>query len=173
LARLDRSHRNWLAQRVPALARLREQSRHAHEQDETPTVDFALSEPEPPSRSTTALLSRVVRADTPERRRANYRRLDAALGEYRAEAFPSPLPDGASPAGFPIETDRKRDVLESLAEQHVIDGKMWTTPHPALPVESFPGAAHLRARLIAAPVHQELGSRDLDRIVSAIRAARL
>jgi len=171
LARLDRSHRNWLAGRIGPLARLRAASRHAHELEETPSVDFALGEAEPPSRATALLLPRITRPDAPARRRANYRRLEGALGEVRSTAFP-PLPDGASPAGFPIETVRKDAVLAALAAQGVIDGKMWTVPHPTLPVERFPGSARLRRTLVALPVHQELRSRDLDRIVRAVRAAR-
>lgn len=170
VARLDRNHRNWFAQRVGALARLRAASRHAHEVDETPAIDFALGEAEPPSRATALLLPRIARADAAARRRANYRRLDAALGDQRSPAFP-PLPEGASPAGFPLETGRKAAVLEQLAARQVIDGKMWMTPHPALPTEQFPGAARLRARLVALPVQQELRPADLDRIVSAARAA--
>jgi dTDP-4-amino-4,6-dideoxygalactose transaminase len=170
LARLERSHRNWLAQRIRPLARLRASSRWAHEQVEDPAVDFAVGEPEPPSRATAFLLPRIARPVAAARRRANFRRLEAELGELRSPAFP-PLPEGASPAGFPIETDAKEHVLEQLAERHVIDGRMWMTPHPALPVERFPGAARLRARLVALPVHQELRPGDLDRIAAAARAA--
>lgn len=170
VARLDRVHRNWLASRVPRLAHLRAQARYGHLHDEVPERDFAPFPAEPPSRATTWLLPRMADERAAAVRRANYRALDAQLADVRARMFPE-LPEGASPAGYPVETSSKAAWVEHLASRGIVDGKMWTVPHPHLPVAEFAGAAAVRDRVMALPVHQELRRRDLHRIVAAVRAA--
>jgi dTDP-4-amino-4,6-dideoxygalactose transaminase len=170
LARLDRSHRNWLAQRFRPLGRLRAGSRDAHEYVETPERDFGSVPTEPPAAMTSLLLKRAVDPRAADRRRDHYRYLAARLNGLVSSAFP-PLAPACSPLALPVESRRKLDLLEHLAARGVIDGKMWMTPHPAVPVDRFPGAAALRERLVALPVHQELRRADLDRIVDAVRSA--
>jgi dTDP-4-amino-4,6-dideoxygalactose transaminase len=170
LARLDRVHRNWIASRVPRLARLRAQARHSHEYVETAERDFAPLAPEPPARATTWLLPRIADVAAAALRREHHRALDERLADLRAGLFPA-LGSGDSPAGYPIDTAYKGAWLEHLAARGIIDGKMWVTPHPAMDPRHFPNAAAVRARVIALPVHQELRTRDVDRIVDAARTA--
>jgi dTDP-4-amino-4,6-dideoxygalactose transaminase len=41
-------------------------------------------------------------------------------------------------------------------------------PHSSLNVSNFPQAAELREHIVALPVHQELGYKELERIVDAV-----
>jgi dTDP-4-amino-4,6-dideoxygalactose transaminase len=171
LRRLVRRHRDWVAQRLPALARMRPELEHAHEVEERPEKEFALTRMDEPALvATRVLLSHAVEDAAPARRRANSARLAAALGHLRSPVFP-PLTSTASPLAFPIEVDRKPAVLARLAEQGIIDGKLWCVPHPTLDVAAYPGARKLRTRLIGLPVHQELRPRDVMRIIDAARRA--
>jgi dTDP-4-amino-4,6-dideoxygalactose transaminase len=171
LRRVVRRHRDWGAQRLPVIARRRVELEHAHEVEERPDKEFALAHTdEPPLVLTRALLSHAVQVSAPARRRANFARLAAELGRLRSPAFP-PLNSTASPLAFPIEVARKRDVVARLAEQGIIDGKLWCVPHPILDVAAYPRARALRTRLIGLPVHQELRPRDVERIIKAVRGA--
>jgi dTDP-4-amino-4,6-dideoxygalactose transaminase len=166
-----RAHALWLAQRRREAAQRIRGPWHWHEVEERPELHFALSHTDqPPLLATRALISRVSGPSAPARRVANYRHLEARLGDLRAPAFP-PLPGGASPFAFPVEVDHKRDVVAALAARGIVGTQLWMVPHPSLPVARHPAAAALRERLVALPVHQELRRRDLDRIASAVRCA--
>jgi perosamine synthetase len=165
-----RAHALWFAQRRPGVARRIEGPWRWHEIEERPELHFALAHTDqPPLLATRALLSRVSDRSAPARRVANYRHLEARLGDFRSPAFP-PLPAGASPFAFPIEAEDKRDAVSALAERGIVGTQLWMVPHPSLPVARYPGAATLRERLVALPVHHELRSRDLDRIAMAVRS---
>ena len=171
LRRLVRRHRDWAAQRLPGVARMRPELERAHEVEERPDREFVLTHTDEPALVTTrALLSRALQAGAPARRRANFARLAAELGHLRSPAFP-PLGSTASPLAFPIEVDQKPVVVARLAEQGVIDGKLWCVPHPLLDVAAYPRARALRTRLIGLPVHQELRPRDVERIIYAVHRA--
>jgi dTDP-4-amino-4,6-dideoxygalactose transaminase len=133
--------------------------------------EFALNDPtEPPARVTPFLLRRLVDPTAAEARRRNYARL---LDRFR-EAVPPPfdrLDPGASPFAFPARFGDKAAALERLAAQGVVGLDMWSMPHPLLPAERFPAAAARRRSVIGLPVHQELGSPQLERISRAAAAA--
>lgn len=166
-----RAHALWVAQRRHEVARRIRGPWHWHEVEERPEFHFALTHTDqPPLLATRALLPRVSGPSAPARRVANYRDLEARLGDLRSPAFP-PLPAGASPFAFPVEVDHKRDVVATLANRGIVGTQLWMVPHPSLPVARHPGAAALRERLVALPVHQELRRQDLDRIADAVRCA--
>jgi dTDP-4-amino-4,6-dideoxygalactose transaminase len=116
------------------------------------------------------LLPRICDPDIAARRRANYQFLLEGLREHVPEPF-AELPAGASPFAFPIETDRKRALLERLAADGVYALDLWSTPHPSLEVDRFPDARRRRQRTVGLPVHQELGRNHLERMLTAVRSA--
>jgi dTDP-4-amino-4,6-dideoxygalactose transaminase len=171
LRRVAHRHVDWLAQRWTIAGRRRAAHLHAHAVEERPDTHFSLLHTDEPALAATqALISRAARPDAPAHRRANFAQLERRLGDLRSRAFPALHPN-ASPLAFPIDVDRKETVVARLAEDGVIDGKMWCVPHPALDVSAHPGAALLRRRLVGLPVHQELRPRDIDRIATAARRA--
>jgi dTDP-4-amino-4,6-dideoxygalactose transaminase len=164
---------DWAAQRSRLAAGLFRKRRHPDRGDEQPDVAFALpAVDERATRTTRALLSRVVDVDAPTRRRANFARLAERLGELRSPAFAT-MPPESSPLAFPIEVDDKPGVVDRLARLGVMEARLWTVPHPVMDADAYPGAAALRARMVGLPVHQELRAGDVDRIADAsVVAAR-
>lgn len=165
-----RRHAAWLASRLPLAARIMDRI-----QSEAPydaTLDFALGDAEEgPTAATLRLLPRVADRAAAAKRRENYRHLLDALGGMTAQPFDS-LPDGASPFVFPIETDSPQATLRQLRHRGVIGAAFWSAFHPTIPKDRFPSIRARRARTVALPVHQELTSADLDRIIDAARPAR-
>ena len=133
--------------------------------------DFALGDPDRgPLELTVRLLLRLAGDNPAGARRANYRRLLGALREHVPSPFDE-LPAGASPFCFPVETERKAEVLTRLEREGIAAVDFWSVPHPSLPVERFPGAARRRSRTVALPVHQELRPQDVMRIAATAAAA--
>ena len=169
---------DWAAQRSSIASALFWNRRHPPGQDERPEVHFALTAvDERTTRATRALLPRVVDAHAPARRRANFARLAERLGEARSPVFAT-MPPGSSPLAFPIEVGDKRAMIERLARRGIMQTRMWTTPHPAMDADAYPGATGLRARMVGLPVHQELRPADVERVAAAatqamVRAPRL
>lgn len=165
------SHAFWFAQRSPQAGALVERARHWHEVAERPEHDFALRHTNQPAcLATRALLRLVANPEAPARRRANFAYLGERLSDLRAHVFPA-LPPQASPFAFPIEVEHKPAVVARLAESGIVGTQGWMVPHPSLAPDAYPSATALRERLVSLPVHQELGSHDLDRIVEAARRA--
>jgi dTDP-4-amino-4,6-dideoxygalactose transaminase/CelD/BcsL family acetyltransferase involved in cellulose biosynthesis len=120
-----------------------------------------------PSAATLFLLPRVD-SEAAARRRLHYRLLLEELGELVPAPFDR-LGDGDSPFALPVMAQRKRCLLERL-EHHGVRGlDFWSTAHPVLPAARFPGASARRTHLVALPVHQELTTRDVERVASAVR----
>lgn len=162
-------HALWLTTRSAFLSRIAErfyrQRRYVAERD------FALGDPSRgPSAATVVALPRVVRVDAAARRRANYLCLLLVLGDRAPAAFRR-LPAGASPFVFPIESEDKPNTLRRLRSCGVRAIDVWSVPHPALPVDDFPGAASLRAKVIGLPVHQEMREQDVASVVDAWQAS--
>jgi hypothetical protein len=131
--------------------------------------EFALGELEAgPSFAVGFLLRRLVDEDVARKRRANYQLLLDKLGTQVLEPF-AELPAGASPFAFPLETERKAEVLAELFDQGIAAPDWWSIPHSSLPAERYPRAKALRERVVGLPVHQELTRRDIDRIAAAVR----
>jgi dTDP-4-amino-4,6-dideoxygalactose transaminase len=162
-------HAAWLAGRWPLAgtlyARLKGATAYVAEKD------FALGEPGLGATAiTSALLPRLVVSPVAERRVRNYRRLLAEFGAWVPDPFRRD-PEGASPFAFPVQVRDKARSASLLVERGVRAVNAWSVPHPALPVNEFPCAARRRSGLLLLPVHQELRSRDIERIVSAARVA--
>ena len=132
--------------------------------------DFNLGDP---GRGATAplslLLPRLLASPVAETRAHHYRALLSELCAWVPGAFRRD-PDGLSPFAFPVFVVDKERAAADLMRQGVRAVNLWSVPHPTLRVTEFPGAALLRTGMLLLPVHQELRSRDLDRIVSAAKA---
>jgi dTDP-4-amino-4,6-dideoxygalactose transaminase len=133
--------------------------------------EFALGELDAgPSSAVRFLLRRLANEDVARKRRANYQLLLDELGTRVLEPF-AELPAGASPFAFPLETDRKAEVLAELLRHGIAALNFWSIPHPSFPAERFPRAAALRERVVGLPVHQELRPRDVKRVAEAAHRA--
>jgi len=162
-------HGSYLAQRWGQLADLRRLFTRAGEHD--PEREFALGDlGRGPYTATNFLLARMPHTTAQRARLANHAFLLERLGHFVPEPF-AHLPGGASPFAFPIQSNRKEEVLDWLARRGIAAVSFWGIPHPRLPTADFPRAAALRKSIIALPVHQELGVRELERIVRAVLEA--
>jgi dTDP-4-amino-4,6-dideoxygalactose transaminase len=163
-------HALWLTTRSAILSRVAE--RVYRQRRYVPEEDFALGDPgRAPSMATLAAIPRAVRVDAAGRRRANFARLLPALGDLAPSAFRR-MPEGASPFVFPIATDGKPSMLRRLRARGIRAIDLWSTPHPSLPSEDFPGAAALRSRVIGLPVHQEMRDQDPAWVIRAWQESR-
>lgn len=166
ITRLASRHGLYLAQRWGWLADLSRRLGCVGEPD--PKRDFALGDPgRGPCAATGFLLARAPYPTAQAARAANYDFLLKRLGHLVPEGF-ALLPEGSSPFAFPIQSGCKRESLDWLARHGVAAIDFWSVSHPCLPTKDFPRAAALRKSVIALPVHQELGVRQLERIVDAV-----
>lgn len=164
---LAMEHALWLVTHSELLSRAAEGTSRAKNFLIRP--DLALGDPNsPPSAMTLLVLPRIASMTAAERRRQNYRQLHAARPDLVPRAF-ADLPPEASPFVFPIECDDKTAVMSRLRSIGIRSLDLWPNPHPMLARAEFPRAAALRRRTIGMPVHQELRSKDLARIVKALR----
>jgi dTDP-4-amino-4,6-dideoxygalactose transaminase/CelD/BcsL family acetyltransferase involved in cellulose biosynthesis len=132
-----------------------------------PAADFALGDAGgAASAALPFLLRRLAADDAAAGRRAHYEELLAGLAPTVPEAFRT-LPPGASPFAFPVETDRKEELLGRLADAGIGGLDLWSVPHPSVPAGAFPRAGAMRRRLVGLPVHQELRPADVERIARA------
>jgi dTDP-4-amino-4,6-dideoxygalactose transaminase len=168
LLRLGLEHAAWVAGRSRAIGglvtRLRPQRRY------DPAADFALGAPRPTSTATLLALRRAIDPGAADRRRDNYELLLRRLADIVPPPF-DVLAPGACPLVLPVRATDKTAFLRRLRAAGVRALDLWSVPHPSLDPEQFPRAAELRRTLVGLPVHQELRSRDLDRIAVVARAA--
>jgi len=166
---LARKHAAWAASRSAALTRLVALLRRRRQRASfDPERDRSLRDPEAMPWSTTRFLLRRIADETAAaRRRANYDVLLGGLGDQVAPGFEE-VADGASPFLLPVETGDKAGLIEHLRTQGIEALDVWSSPHPSLAVERFPGIAARRARTVGLPVHQELMRQDLDRMIAAV-----
>ena len=165
-----RRHSLYLEQRWGWLAELRRRLKgHKHHSEHDPQRDFALGDPDyPPYAAMSFLLKRVANPAAQAVRAANYAYLLERLRGFVPEPF-AHLPEGASPFAFPIHSERKEELLGSLSRHGIVAfADLWSIAHPSLPAGDFPRAADLRRGTIALPVHQQLGVRELERLVDAV-----
>lgn len=167
-AQTIRRHGAWVAQGSPVLGSLRARV------PATPYSiqrDFALGDPNrPPAWTSRRVMARAIDPIAAETRRHNYVLLLDELGA----AVPSPwqsVPQGSSPFVFPVEVENKGAAIEALARERVIAMNLWSVPHPSLPTENFDLARRLRARVLALPVHQDLGEDRVRYIAQVARRA--
>jgi dTDP-4-amino-4,6-dideoxygalactose transaminase len=169
LGTLAGRHAAWLAGRSGSAATLLLARRR--ERTYVPDEDFALADADAgPSRISVRLFRRLAGGDAAGARRAAYKRLLDALSDHVAAPF-AELPSGASPFAFPVETNRKAELLAALARARIQALDLWSVPHPSLPTDRFPAAARRRASTVGLPVHQELRDSDVERIAAAAAAA--
>lgn len=116
------------------------------------------------------LLPRVADPAAAEVRRSNFLELSRSLGDMVPEEF-SRIPPGASPFLFPVVVEDKERFRSELHRHGVGSTDFWSVAHPTLPVDRFPSARRLRARIVGLPVHQELGADGLARVAAAARRA--
>jgi dTDP-4-amino-4,6-dideoxygalactose transaminase len=169
LWRTARRHARWVLARSGRAASLA--AAFSDRRRYVPEDDFALGDPSsPPSAATLFLLPRVVADDAAGRRRENYRLLLEALSDFVPPAL-AQVADGASPHAFPIETERREQLLALLKRSGIRAFAFWSHHHPSLPSGDFPGAARWRARVVVLPVHQELRREEVERIAATARDA--
>jgi hypothetical protein len=169
-------HASWLAQRMGPVAALHSSLNRFSPQFSrlsfSPGHEFDLGDPNsPPCRATLRLISRVADQTVAGRRRENYRRLLRDLAGI-VQPIVTELPEGASPVGFPIwATPQQQRRLEvTLGDIGVFGTRLWPNLHPSVPTNGLSGAHFARTNSFVLPVHQELRSVDLDRIVNGVVA---
>lgn len=121
-----------------------------------------------PSRLTAALVRRADGERIRERRRARYEALLAELRDL-APAAHRALPPGTAPLYFPALADDRPAAIRGLLERGVRPLEVWPVPHPLLDRDRFAELEPLRAGLLALPVHQAMGERELTRVLEAAR----
>ena len=128
LTGVARRHAAWAMSRWGSLAALA--SRVKGDEEYVPEDDFALGNPtSKPSSATLFLLGRVADARAAQLRRENYAFLLEKFPDLVLRPFDR-LPEGASPFFFPVETDRKGELLGWFARRGVdaLDFGPWPIP---------------------------------------------
>ena len=121
-----------------------------------------------PARLTAALVRRADPERLRARRRANYETLLAELADLAPPAHRT-LPDGCAPLYFPVLAADRPGAIRGLLEHGVRPLEVWPVPHPRLDRERFAELEPVRAQLLALPVHQALGEREITRVLEAAR----
>jgi hypothetical protein len=116
------------------------------------------------SRRTLAALESTKTAPIAEARKANWRRLAAALPDYAL--WPTEDPAFA-PLAFPILVEDAGAAVAALAAQRIWAPRHWADP-PS-PASDFPEAHRLAARCVSLPLDQRYGAAEMDRIIDAVR----
>ncbi len=127
------------------------------------------------SRASTRLLGELARQfdRIVVRRRANYQALAVAFRDFSEAAplFPE-LDDGVCPYAFPVQVEHRSRIV-GLLRREGIAAYRW----PDLPAEvagsaDFPNANRLADRVMLLPVHQDIGLKQVARIVAAYLRVR-
>jgi dTDP-4-amino-4,6-dideoxygalactose transaminase len=121
-----------------------------------------------PARLTAALVRRADPELLRARRRANYSLLLEELAAL-APAAHRTLPDGCAPLYFPALAPDRPAAIRGLLEHGVRPLEVWPVPHPLLDRARFAELEPLRAGLLALPVHQALGEREMTRVLEAAK----
>lgn len=104
-----------------------------------------------------------------ESRRRNYRALQAALAGTRGIVPLVPdLPEGACPLYFPVVVEEAASLRRALAAESVGVKHIWPYFHAAVPWDRFPRERHWKEKAMGLPVHQSLGSDDIERLVDVV-----
>ena len=104
-----------------------------------------------------------------EERRANYQEI---LGWFNkvpgVRPFYPVLGEGVVPLLFPLLADNPPVFLAAMERANIEAGMLWSSVHPAFPLDEFPEVAYLKSHLIVVPVHQGLTQVDLGRMKSVV-----
>lgn len=114
------------------------------------------------------LLKRLDARAVASRRRHNFAELAEALGPVANLPIPS-LPEGACPAYFPIRVRDKAHFRAKLEVRGIESVDFWSVGSE--PPGVFPEVERLRREVVCLPVHQDLESRHLDRVIHAVKEA--
>lgn len=108
------------------------------------------------------------------RRRANYLKLEAALGQLPGcrPLFPA-LPDGVVPWVFPLWTAEPQALFQVLKHAGVPVIRFGEHLWPGVDREVCANSVELSRRVLQFPCHQELSSRELDWMIEQVRHALL
>lgn len=106
------------------------------------------------------------------RRRDNYRSLAAAFQDSPGVAplFPD-LEDGVCPYAFPVEVESRNEVINRLRGEGVAAYRWPDLPSEVSGSSDYPDANRLASRVMLLPVHQDIGPKDIARIVDAYSRA--
>jgi dTDP-4-amino-4,6-dideoxygalactose transaminase len=107
-----------------------------------------------------------------ERRRANYRRLEAALGDLNGlrSLFPE-LPDHVTPLVYPVYVDRPEELFPRLKWQGIPIWRFGEFLYPEVTADQFPASVRLSGHLFQFPVHQELREKEIEWLIRTVRQA--
>lgn len=119
------------------------------------------------SRWTQQLIGFTNRDQVVARRRANYQRLATRLRSHVSVPFPE-LPPGACPLLLPVLVANRERVQWRLGGLGVQSGSFWPTTHGTCPPDLAAEIAPWREQCLELPIHQELRSRDVDRVADAV-----
>jgi dTDP-4-amino-4,6-dideoxygalactose transaminase len=117
---------------------------------------------------TSTILKRVDARPVAALRRRNFCALADALAAVARLPIRS-LPDGACPAYFPIRVRNKRRFRATLAALGVESVDFWSVGSE--PPGVFAEVARLRREVVCVPVHQDLDTQHVDRLIGAIKQA--
>jgi dTDP-4-amino-4,6-dideoxygalactose transaminase len=115
-----------------------------------------------------AMLRTVDAERIATRRRHNYSRLLAQLGEQRAVPA-GPLPEGAVPLFFPLAVSDRRRALAELSARQVDAIDFWSVGDRAANDPRFGDVRWLRRHVIEIPIHQDLDDAAIDRVALAVK----
>jgi perosamine synthetase len=103
-------------------------------------------------------------------RRTNYMAILAGFSSIR-EATPlwHDLEDGCVPLLFPVLVDSPVKLVSAMNAHRIEAFEFWPHAHRAFSLVRPCGADRLRGKLAALPLHQQLSSADIDRIVDGLR----
>jgi hypothetical protein len=123
-----------------------------------------------PARLTETISTRVDPVATRSRRRANYLRLLADLGEHVPARYQN-LPELTCPLYLPVRAPDRTSAMRTLLDHGVRALEIWPVPHPLLPREDFRELDWARDELVALPIHQQLRDEHVDAVLAAAKAA--
>lgn len=123
-------------------------------------------------------LNLVNNTDLPSVREARRRNFNYLLERLKPPAwdgifsFPAPvLPEGVCPLFFPLLVEgreRREELYLSLKDAGITSHPWWDTFHPSVPWHEFPEAVYLKERLFGLPIHQDIKSGHLDRMILGV-----
>ena len=118
------------------------------------------------------VMARADQGRIVDRRRANYQRLHAALGELPGcRALHAALPDGACPWLFPLWVELPDALFEQLHLAGVPMTRFAHTLWPGVDAGVCANSSALSQHVIAFPCHQELREAELAWIIATVRTA--
>jgi dTDP-4-amino-4,6-dideoxygalactose transaminase len=107
------------------------------------------------------------------RRRDNFQALASAFRHFpeAAPLFPD-LDDGVCPYAFPVQVEDRARLIGLLRREGVAAYRWPDLPSNVAGSADFPNANQLGERVMLLPVHQDLGPKDVARIVAAYARIR-